>query len=102
MTVHRSAMEIVMVCLMVLCGVPVRAEDDGAAELKRLEGRYERNFRNEAGSMFREVLEFAGDQSMNSTYDDVGQLVAGHTSTIKVEKQGPVRVLTFFNSVVTA
>ena len=99
---RRSGMEMGVVCLLVLFCAPLRADDGAAEELKRLEGRYERTFQNEAGTTFRSVQEFAGDQSVITTYDDVGQVVAAHTSTIKVEKQGPVRVLSFFNLLVTA
>lgn len=76
--------------------------DDNADELKRLEGRYERTFTNNAGTQFRVVKDIVGDQSTVTTYDDVGNIIEAHTSTIKVEKRGPVRVHSFFNLIVTA
>ena len=76
--------------------------DENADELKRLEGRFERTFTNQAGTVFRVVKDVVGDQSLVTTYDDVGNVISAHTSTIKVDKRGPVRVLSFFNLLVTA
>src|SRR5262245_52080945 len=76
--------------------------DDNAEELKRMQGRFERAFTNQAGTLFRAVQDIDGDQSTVMTYDDVGNVVAAHTATIKVEKRGPIRVLSFFNLTVTA
>jgi hypothetical protein len=76
--------------------------DDKADEIKRLQGRFERTFTNAAGTMFRTVQDIVGDQSTVTAYDDVRNVVAAHTATIKVEKRGSVRVLSFFNLVVTA
>jgi len=76
--------------------------DENADELKRLEGRYERTFANNAGIQFKVVKDVAGDQSVVTTYDDVGNVIESHTSTIKVEKRGPVRVHSYFNLLVTA
>jgi len=87
--------------LALLAGT-LSAGDDSAAELKRLEGRFERYATNAGGVRFRTVRDVVGDQSTVSTFDDVGNLVESHTSTIKVEKRGPVRVLSFFNLLVTA
>jgi len=78
------------------------ADDDNAAELKRIGGRFERFFQNAAGTTFRALKEVDGDQSSVTTFDDVGNVVESHGSTIKVEKRGGVRVLSFFNFVVTA
>jgi hypothetical protein len=78
------------------------AADDNADELKRLEGRYERTFANTAGTQFKVIKEVVGDQSVVTTYDDVNNVIDSHTSTIKVEKRGPVRVHSFFNLLVTA
>jgi hypothetical protein len=89
-----------LVCLAVV--TTISNADDNADELKRLQGRFERTFRNEAGTMFRAVTEMAGDQSTVTTYDDGGQVVESHRSTFKVEKRGPVRVLSYFNVAVTA
>jgi len=78
------------------------AADENADELKRLEGRYERTFSNNAGTQFKVIKDVAGDQSVVTTYDDVGNVIESHASTIKVEKRGPVRVHSFFNLLVTA
>jgi len=80
----------------------LRGDDDNAAELKRVGGRFERHFQNAAGITFRSVKDVDGDQSTVTTYDDVGNVIESHGSTIKVEKRGPVRVLSFFNLAVTA
>jgi hypothetical protein len=88
--------------LSILANVAVAEEFDRAAELKKMEGRFERFFQNMAGTTFRVVKEVAGDQSTVTTYDDVGNVIEAHNSTIKVEKRGPVRVLSFFNVLVTA
>ena len=76
--------------------------DENADELKRLQGRFERTFKNTAGTMFRSVQDIAGDQSAVTTYDDAGNIVAAHSATIKTEKRGSIRVLSFFNLLVTA
>ena len=81
---------------------PFVADDDSAAEMKRLEGRFERTFTNGAGTVFRVVKDVANGQSNVATYDDAGNVVESHQSQFKVEKRGPVRVFSFFNVVVTA
>jgi hypothetical protein len=78
------------------------AADDNADELKRVEGRYERTYTNNAGTLFRVIKEIAGDQEVVTHFDDVGNIVMANTATIKVEKRGPVRVFSFFNAVITA
>jgi len=90
-----------MLLSLCACGA-LAGEDDNAAELKKVEGRFERFFQNAAGTTFRVLKEVVGDQSTVTTFDDVGNLVESHSSTIKVEKRGPVRVLLFFNLTVTA
>jgi|SRR4051794_31377594 len=85
-----------------LGGIARSADEDSAAELKRIGGRFERLFQNAAGTTFRAVKEVDGDQSSVTTFDDVGNVVESHGSTIKTEKRGDVRVLSFFNFVVTA
>jgi hypothetical protein len=71
-------------------------------ELKRHQGRFERNFTNAAGAAFRSVREVVGNQSTVKTFDDMGNLLDAHVSTIKAEKQGQVHVLSFFNLLITA
>jgi hypothetical protein len=78
------------------------ADDDNAAEMKRMEGRFERFFQNAAGTTFRVYKEVIGDQSTVTTFDDVGNVIESHTSTVKIEKRGPVKVYSFFNLMVTA
>ena len=79
------------------------AAEEKDAELKKVEGRYERFVRNQAGTTFRVIKEeLEGGQSIVTTYDDVGNVVVAHTSTYKIEKRGPVRVYSFFNLTVTA
>jgi len=81
---------------------PFVVDDDTAAEMKRLEGRFERSFANGAGTVFRVVKDVANGQSNVVTYDDAGNVVESHQSQFKVEKRGPVRVFSFFNVLVTA
>ena len=76
--------------------------DDNADEMKRLQGHFERTYANAAGTMFRVVKDVTGDQSVVTSYDDVGNAIEAHTSTFKIEKRGPVRVFSFFNLIVTA
>ena len=76
--------------------------DDNADEMKRLQGRFERTYANAAGTIFRVVKDVTGDQSVVTSYDDVGNVIEAHTSTFKIEKRGPVRVFSFFNLIVTA
>ena len=78
------------------------AEDDAAAELQRVAGRYERYFQNAAGLLFRSVKEERDGRSMVTTYDDVGNIVEAHTAEFKLEKRGPVNVFSFFNLTVIA
>jgi|SRR5688572_1312352 len=88
----------VAACLILFAAI-ARGDD---AELKRLQGRFERTFTNKAGVQFRTIKDVAGDQSTVTTFDDVGNIVEEHRSTFKVEKRGSVNVLSFFNVVVTA
>ncbi len=88
--------------LVLFLSATISQADDAAEEIKRLQGRFERTFTNAAGTMFRAVKEVVGDKTTVTTYDDVGNLVEAHTSSYKVEKRGPVRVLSFFNATVTA
>lgn len=78
------------------------AADDKADELKRVMGRWERTFNNPAGTQFRVIKDVFEDHDTVVTYDDVGNVVTAHRSDFKIEKRGPVRVFSFFNSVVTA
>lgn len=78
------------------------AADDKADELKRVMGRWERTFNNPAGTQFRAIKDVFEDHDTVTTYDDVGNVVTAHRSDFKIEKRGPVRVFSFFNSVVTA
>jgi hypothetical protein len=77
------------------------ADEWSDAELKRIEGRYERTVFNQAGTMFRVVKEVVGDAEIVTNYDDVGNVIDSHRASIKVEKRGSVRVFSFFNAVVT-
>jgi len=88
--------------LALACTSTLLADDDIAAEMKRLEGRFERSFTNGAGTVFRTVKDVANGQSTVVTYDDVGNVVDSHIAQFKVEKRGPVRVFSFFNLQVTA
>ena len=99
----KTAALICSIALTLLVPTLARAaDDDNATELKRIGGRFERHFQNAAGITFRSVKDVDGDQSTVTTFDDVGNVIESHGSTIKVEKRGPVRVLSFFNLVVTA
>ena len=100
MCVARSV--VVVAGCFVLATPYLVAADDAADELKKLAGRYERSFTNRAGVLFREIKEIDGDQMTVTTFDDVNNVVHAHTSTIKTEKHGPVRLLLFFNSVALA
>lgn len=71
-------------------------------ETMRLQGRFERSFSNPAGTVFRVVKEVEGNRSVVTTYDDIGNVVEAHTSEFKVDRRGPVRVLSFYNLLVTA
>lgn len=90
-----------LACMLVLAST-VLGDEANDAEIRRLQGRYERTFKNEAGTEFRVVKEVAGDQSTVTTFDDVGNVLEAHTSTFKTEKRGEVRVWLFFNVQVTA
>jgi hypothetical protein len=85
-----------------LLATPCITATDDADELQKLAGRYERSFSNNAGTMFRAVKEIEGNQEIVTIFDDVGNVVAAHTATIKAEKHGPVRVFSFFNRIVLA
>src|SRR5262249_16415443 len=78
------------------------AADDQVDDLKQLAGRYETTFTNNEGSVFSIVMEIDGDQQVATTYDDVGNVVMGHTATIKVARRGPVRVFSYFNVIFLA
>jgi hypothetical protein len=78
------------------------AAEDNADDLKRVMGRWERTFTNPAGTQFRVIKDVFENYDTVTTYDDVGNVVTAHRSEFKIEKRGPVRVFSFFNSVVTA
>jgi hypothetical protein len=71
-------------------------------ELKRIEGLFERTFQTPNGQMFRTEKRVKGNRSFVTTYDAGGNVIEAHSSTIKVEQQGPVKVLTYWNREVTA
>jgi hypothetical protein len=95
----NAAIHSIAAACLFLFAATARGDD---AELKRLQGRFERTFTNKAGVQFRTIKDVAGDQSTVTTFDDVGNIVEEHRSTFKVEKRGSVNVLSFFNVVVTA
>jgi len=92
----------VLLAVIVTTASPLLADDDTAAEMKRLQGRFERTFTNAAGTVFRTVKEMGDGEETVVTYDDAGNVVESHQSQFKVEKRGPVRVFSFFNALVTA
>jgi hypothetical protein len=92
----------VIAWLVLLAGPYSMAAEDDPDELKKLAGRYERTFSNNAGTVFRAVKEIDGNQEIVTLFDDVGNVVTAHSATIKVEKHGPVRVFSFFNRVYLA
>src|SRR5262245_52505881 len=77
---------------VVLLAAATRGDDE---ELKLLQGRFERTFKNQAGTAFRVEKFVTGNKSSVTTYDDAGSVVESHTSTFKIEKQGAVRVFSF-------
>jgi hypothetical protein len=78
------------------------AQDDAAAELKKVQGRYEILAKNSAGVQFRMIKDVGEGREVVSTYDDVGNLVEAHSTEFKLEKRGEVRVFSFFNLTVLA
>ena len=52
--------------------------DDNADEMKRLQGRFERTYANAAGTTFRVVKDVTGDQSVVTSYDDVGNVIEAY------------------------
>jgi hypothetical protein len=99
---NRTLHSVYSIGLALACASASLADDDNAAEMKRLQGRFERSFTNAAGTAFRTVKEMGDGQETVVTYDDAGNVVESHQSQFKVEKRGPVRVFSFFNLVVTA
>jgi hypothetical protein len=90
---------------VLLIGVAVchaAADEVSDAELRKVEGRWERIAHNAAGTRFRIVKDVAGELDTVTTFDDLGNILDAHTSTFKLEKRGPVRVFSFYNVVVTA
>lgn len=90
-----------LACMLILAS-PALGDETNDAEVRRLQGRYERTVKNEAGTEFRVVKEVVGSQTTVTTYDDVGNVVEAATSTFKTEKRGEIRVWTYFNKLVTA
>jgi len=89
-------------CIVILSFSIALIADDQSVELKRVMGRWEHSFTNKAGTQFRVVKDVFEDHDTVTTYDDTGNVVTAHRSQFKIEKRGPVRVFSFFNSVVTA
>ena len=99
----KSAVDFAAICVLIASIQPLALGDEESdAEIRRLQGRYERTFKNDAGTEFRTIKDVAGNQSTVTTYDDVGNVIEAHTSSFKVEKRGEIRVLSFFNVLVTA
>jgi hypothetical protein len=90
------------IAMLVLPLATIAVADEKSDELKRVMGRFEHTYTNKAGTQFRVVKDVFEDHDTVTTYDDVGNVVTAHRSEFKIEKKGPVRVLSFFNSVVTA
>jgi hypothetical protein len=88
--------------LLILAASAAAGDEENDAEVRRLQGRFERTFKNDAGTTFRIVKDVVGNHSTVTTYDDADNVVAAHTSSFKVEKRGSVRVFSFFNLLVTA
>lgn len=88
--------------IVILSFATASIADDQSDELKRVMGRWERTFTNNAGTQFRVVKDVFEDHDTVTTYDDVGNVIMAHRSDFKIEKRGPVRVFSFFNSVATA
>lgn len=92
-----------LTCAIALLLVSVAtAAADNPDDLKCVMGRWERTFTNPAGTQFRVIKDVFENHDTVTTYDDVGNVVTAHRSEFKIEKRGPVRVFSFFNSVVTA
>jgi hypothetical protein len=90
-------------CIGIVLSTALSAqEDDTAADLKRIEGQFERTFTNPAGTVFRTVKDVANGKSIVTTFDDVGNVIESHESEYKIQRHGPLRVFTYFNYVVTA
>jgi hypothetical protein len=103
MTSMQQLKAFVSVLLLSTCPTgAILAQDDTAADLKRLEGRFERKFTNEAGIVFRTVKNVADGKSLVTTFDDVGNVIESHESEYKIQRHGSLRVFTYFNYIVTA
>lgn len=100
---NQSHWQILVLNLFLACtAIGAADEKQKDSEANRPQGRFERTVNNAAGTPFQMIQEFSGDTSTVIVYDDVGNLVQSHTATFKTEKRGPVRVLSFYNLVVTA
>lgn len=75
------------------------------ADLKALQGTWERTAMLPAGSgpqTGRVVKRVTGNRETVTTYDDAGAVTYAHAVEFRLERQGSVRVFTFFNRTITA
>src|SRR5215217_574887 len=94
----------VAVCVAAPAAAPPSAEDD----LKALQGTWERTQvlpeqPGEPGKKVGKVVKVvAGNRETVTTYDAAGNVTYAHAVQFRLEREGKVRVFTFFNREVTA
>ena len=84
-------------CLVATTG-SARTQDE---ELAQVQGKWVRTIKTDKG-IGKVVKEHRGNETTVTAFDSEGQVVAAKTSEFRLEKTGKVRILTFFNSSITA
>lgn len=77
------------------------SETIAAEELAKVQGKWVRTMRTDSGT-FKVVKQHKGNETTVTFMDPEGSVVAAKKSEFRLEKTGQVRILTFFNNVVTA
>ena len=77
------------------------AETATAEELATVQGKWVRTVKTDRGT-FKVVKEHKGNETTVTWLDSEGNVVAAKKSQFRLEQTGKVRILTFFNNVITA
>ena len=101
----RLLVAVSVVTLLLISLAAVSAPPTVEEDLKALQGTWERTqvLPGQPGPQEgRVVKEVRGNRETVTTYDREGKLTYGHSVEFRLERQGDVRVFTFFNREVTA
>jgi len=72
-------------------------------ELEKLQGQWEREIRPEEKVTYKRVLKtISGNRETVTYYGENGEIQREHEVEFRLERQGPVKIFTFYNQEITA